>query len=213
MTYIRYIHNYIEQQEQGAPIYISEVAKTVAEEFGIDRKKAGAVTSVAIKRIIDSCELADLRRYQKGIYYRTAVTPFGELGINREKLIADKYIYPDRGYVTGLRLLHLLGLTSQIPTEYMIATNIAKGGVRYDKRLGVAIRPPKTTISSDNKKYLQTLDALVLLDKGPVDVENPYVIMGKHIRQNGMQYEKLLCLADKYYSQETIIRLAHTLSI
>ena len=212
MTYTEFIHNYIEQQEQGTPIYISEVANTVAEKYGIDRKKAAAATSVAVKRIIDSDVLADLRCYQKGIYYRTVATPFGELEINKETLIANRYINPERGYVAGLRLLYHLGLTTQIPTEYMIATNVAKECVRYDNRLGVVIRPPKTMINAENRAYLQTLDALDILDKAPVDAESPYALLGNHIRQNGLQYEKLLYYADKYYNQKTIIRLAHTAS-
>ena len=35
--------------------------------------------------------MPELRCYQKGVYYRTAATPFGEIGINKEQLIADKY--------------------------------------------------------------------------------------------------------------------------
>ena len=94
----------------------------------------------------------------------------------------------------------------------MIATNVAKECVRYDNRLGVVIRPPKTMINAENRAYLQTLDALDILDKAPVDAESPYALLGNHIRQNGLQYEKLLYYADKYYNQKTIIRLAHTAS-
>ena len=65
------------------------------------------------------------------------------MGINKEKLIADKYILPDIGYETGLTLMNNLGLTTQISNERVIATNLAKDCVRSDKKLGVTIKPPK----------------------------------------------------------------------
>lgn len=212
MTYTEYVRNYLEQQEQGVPIYTDEIANAVAADYAIDKKKAAAATAVAIKRIMDKGELPDLRFYQKGVYYRTAVTPFGEIGINTEKLIANKYLLPDKGYETGLRLLHHMGLTTQMPTEHLLATNAAKDCVRYDNKLGVSICPPKAPINAENKTYLQTLDALDLLDKAPIDVQNPYTIIANHIRKNGLQYETLLYYADRFYNRKTIIHLAHTAS-
>ena len=212
MTYTEYVRNYLEQQEQGVPIYTDEIANAVAADYSIDKKKAAAATAVAIKRIMDKGELPDLRFYQKGVYYRTAVTPFGEIGINTEKLIANKYLLPDKGYETGLRLLHHMGLTTQMPTEHLLATNAAKDCVRYDNKLGVSICPPKAPVNSENKTYLQTLDALDLLDKAPIDVQNPYTIIANHIRKNGLQYETLLYYADRFYNRKTIIHLAHTAS-
>lgn len=212
MTYAEYVRNYLKQQEQGTPIYTDEIADAIAADYEIDKKKAAAATAVAIKRIMDKGELPDLRCYQKGVYYRTVVTPFGETGISREKLIADKYLLPDNGYETGLRLLHHMGFTTQMPTEHLLATNAAKDCVRYDSKLDVSICPPKTPVNAENKAYLQTLDVLDLLDKAPVDAQNPYAILADHIHKNGLQYEILLYYADRFYNRKTIIRLAHTAS-
>ena len=212
MTYTEYIRNYLERKDHGTPIYTDELAEAVAAEYGINKKKAAAAAAVAVKRIMDKGELPDLRSYQKGIYYRTADTPFGEMGIDREQLIADKYLLHDNGYETGLRLLHHMGLTTQMPTEHLLATNAAKDCIRYDSKLGVSICPPKAPVNAGNKAYLQTLDALDLLDKAPVDVQDPYTILADHIKQNGLQYETLLYYADRYYNRKTIIRLAHTAS-
>jgi len=213
MTYIEYVKDYLKHQEQGAPIYTDEIAGAMAAHYGIDQKKAAAATAVAIKRIMDKGDSPDLRCYQKGIYYRTVFTPFGEMGINREKLIADKYLLNDNGYETGLRLLHHMGLTTQMPTEHLLATNAARNCIRYDNKLGVSICPPKTSINAENKAYLQTLDALDLLDRAPVDAQNPYAVLAEHIRVNGLRYETLLYYAYKYYNRKTIIRLAHTASL
>ena len=212
MTYTEYVRNYLERQDQGTPIYTDEIAVAMAADYEMEKKKAAAATAVAVKRILERGDLPDLRCYQKGIYYRTAVTPFGELGISREKLIADKYLLPDKGYETGLSLLHHMGLTTQMPTEHLLATNAAKGCLRYDSRLGVSICPPKVPINAENKAYLQTLDAIDLLDKAPVDAQNPYMILADHIRQNGLKFEDLLYYADRYYNRKTIIHLAHTAS-
>ena len=212
MTYTEYVQNYLERQSPGTPIYTEKIADAVAAEYGIDRKKAAAATAVAIKRIMDKNVLPNLRCYQKGIYYRTSVTPFGETGISREKLIADKYLLPNKGYETGLRLLHHMGLTTQMPAEHLLATNAAKDCVRYDSKLDVSICPPKAQITAENKAYLQILDALDLLDKAPIDAKNPYEILADHIKQNRLQYETLLYYADRYYNRKTIIRLAHTAS-
>lgn len=210
MTYIECLQSYIQQQKTGDPIYMEQLAGAIAADFGIAKKNAAAAAAVAIKRIIDGKKLPELRCYQKGIYYRTVATPFGEMGINREKLIANKYLNPDKGYETGLRLLHHMGLTTQMPTERLLATNAAKDCVRYDARLDVSIRPPKAPISADNKAYLQTLDALEWLDKAPIDAEAPYAILAAHISRNGLRYETLLYYADHYYNRKTIIQLAHT---
>lgn len=208
--YTAFVQAYMEKRVQGDPIYTEEIAEALAKESELEKKQAAAAVAVAVKRIMDRGMLPELRCYQKGIYYRAADTPFGELGINKEKLIANKYLLPDKGYETGLRLLHHMGLTTQIPTEHLLATNAARDCVRHDEKLGVSICPPKAPVCAENKAYLQTLDALDLLDKAPVDAEDPYAILADHIRQNGLQYENLLYYADKYYNRKTIIQLAHT---
>ena len=210
MTYAAYIKDYIGKQVPGDPIYTERIAGDMAAAFGLPEKKAAAAVAVAVKRLMDGGKAPDLRCYQKGIYFRTVITPFGEMGINKEKLIASKYLLPDKGYETGLRLLHHMGLTTQMPAEYLLATNAARDCVRYDEKLGVSICPPKVPVSAENKAYLQTLDALDLLEKAPVDAENPYELLADHSRSNGLKYETLLYLADKYYNRKTILQLAHT---
>lgn len=210
MTYTEYIRELILQKPIGMPIYTNIIAALLAEKFNLKDKDAALATAVAMKRIMDSKLIPDLRFYQKGIYFRTVITPFGERGINKEKLIADKYLLPDNGYETGFTLLHDIGLATQIPKERVIATNMARDCTRMDKKLGVTIRPPKAEINAENKSYLQTLDALELLDKAPIDAEYPYSVIANHIHKLKLQYEKLLYLADRYYNKNTVIQLAHT---
>ena len=210
MTYMAYIRELITEIPVGAPIYTGKIAEKLADHFEMGAEAAAAATAVTVKRLLDGGTVPDLRCYQKGIYFRTVATPFGERGIDRERLIADKYLLPDKGYETGPAFLHRLGLTTQIPKERVIASNAAGECSRKDKKLNVTIRPPKVNVNADNKSYLQTLDALELLDKAPVDAERPYAIIANHIQKNDLRYENLLFFADRYYKKNTIIQLAHT---
>lgn len=210
MTYIDFTCELLQQVPPGMPIYIRQVAEKIANRFALEMKDAAAAASVAVKRIMDGKIIPELRFYQKGIYFRTVVTPFGEREIDRERLIADKYMLPDKGYETGLGLLHRMGLTTQMPKEQVIATNAARECTRTDKKLNIIIRPPKVAVSAGNKAYLQTLDALELMERAPVDAERPYEIIANFIRENNLLYEKLLFFADRYYNRNTVMQLAHT---
>ena len=212
MTYMDFTCELIMQKPVGFPIYTKEIAEALAENFKLKEKSASAAAAVAVKRIMDARLVPDLRFYQRGIYYRTAETLFGERGIDKERLIADKYLHPDRGYETGPGLLHNLGLTTQMPRRREIATNAAGQCARVDKRLDVTVRPPKTEVRAGNKAYLQTLDALELLERAPIDAEDPYRIVARHIEEAGMEYGRLLALADRHYGKRVLEHLAHTAS-
>lgn len=210
MTYGQYIEQYINQQPIAAPIYTTDISQKLAEQFQMPMEKATRAAAVAVKRLMERQVIPVLRFYQKGIYYRTAVTPFGEMGIDKEKLIAHKYLNPDRGYDTGAGLLYRMGLTTQLPNERLIATNAAQDCVRRDERLNVSICPPKTTITAENKAYLQILDAMDLMERAPIDIEKPYCVLAEHIRHGKLEFSVLLALADQYYPQRILLHLAHT---
>ena len=184
MGYTEFITNYIRQKEVGQPIYSADIALALAKEYRLPETKAGAAVAVAIKRILDGDPKTKLRFYQKGIYYLTENTPFGEVGINTERLIADKYLLNHQGYETGLTFMNRLGLTTQLPRSRELATNTAKNGTRYD--------------------------AMEDFDKAPVDSDRPYLMMAQYIRKRELQYGALLAYADAYYGKNTLIHLAHT---
>ena len=209
MTYAEFIENRIYEYGYGAPIYTGTIAQELSAEFQMPVKEAASAVSVALKRLIDRKAVPELRCFQKGIYYRAKATPFGETGINKNTLIADKYLAGDNGYETGLALLHHIGLTTQIPAEKVFATNRASGCIRADKALGVSVCPPKVRINAENKPYLQTLDAIDAMAKAPVDAERPYLLLADHIQKAELDYGKLLALAEKYYSKNTVLNLAH----
>jgi hypothetical protein len=212
VTYVEYVLKELKIEQIGAPIYTGKIAKKMQKAFNLGPKAAAAATAVAFKRILDGKAMPDLRFYQKGIYYRTVETPFGERRIDKEQLIADKYLLPDMGYETGPALLHRMGLTTQMPRGRLLATNVAKDCMRTDKKLGVLVRPPKVKVTAGNKAYLQTLDVLDMMKGTPVDEKHPYLVVARHIEKHKLRYDVLLSLAGNYYNRRTVLELAHTAS-
>lgn len=208
-SYVDFVCEVLVEQEIGKPIYIRRISEYMMKTYQMSQKKAAGAVSVACKRIMDGGLIPELRFYQKGIYYRTAMTPFGETGIDKEQLIVDKYLINDMGYETGLSVLHRMGLTSQMPRERVIASNRASDCARLDEKLGVVVRPPKVEINAGNKQYLKLLDVLDSLTDAPVDIENPYSIIGEYIEQQELEYRKLLALANNHYNRNTVMQLAH----
>ncbi len=209
MTYNDYIIQAVAAVPAGVPVYTADLAEKLMAAYSLEKDKAKAAVSVAMKRIMDNQLCPNLRFYQKGIYYIAVKTAFGETGINKELLIRRKYLHPDNGYETGYGALYKMGLTTQLPGDRVIATNAATECLREDKKLGVFVKPAKTQVTTANKLYLQLLDAVELLDKAPVDGGDPYAILAAHIQNHQLQYDKLLALADRYYNKNTIIQIAH----
>ena len=208
MTYIKFVETIICKKRIGEPIYVHQIADELSYEFNIGSEAALTAASVSIKRIISKHKIDNLRFYQKGIYYLCNKTPFGETPINLSKLIYDKYLSDNSGYESGPSFINKLGITTQMPNENYITTNRATNGKRKDKKLGVTIIPPKTTITIENKKYLQILDVLESLSTYPIDEEYIYSIIASTITDPS-EYKTLLKIADKYYNKTTLINLAH----
>lgn len=208
MTYIDFTESKIKAYDFGIPIYTRALAQSVAAEFNLSVKDASAAVSVAIKRLLGKKAMPELRFFQKGIYYRAKMTPFGETGINKDKLISDKYIAGSNGYETGLAFLHHIGLTTQIPARRVFATNKATGCIRSDDALEISVCPPKVKINANNKHYLQVLDAIDIIPKAPVDADRPYHLIASYIQKEKLDYGELLSIAGKYYSKSTVFALA-----
>ena len=206
-TYISFIQDLILEKEIRKPIYISDLINCVTKEYDLTLEKATAAVSVALKRIMDANAIPELRFYKKGIYYRSVSTPFGDVGIDKEQLIQDKYLYDDNGYEGGLNLLNKLGLTTQMPNKRVLVTNKADNHFDADKELDVVVHSPKTVINKENKRYLMVLDILEQINEAPIDIEDPYRLIRDYINQLGLDYSKLFVLANNYYDKDTVTQL------
>lgn len=207
--YQNYILDLVKAYRTGEPIITADLANKLAQVFGLPRDKAVAAVGVCMNRIMERQTVENLRRFEKGIYYLTKQTVFGEAKIDQEKLIELKFMYPDIGYETGPMFLHKLGLTTLIPNERQIATNKAKDNTRMDKRFNVVLKKPRVGIDAENKRYLQFLDTLDVMDKAPVDANDPYQILNHFVQQYHLQYDEMLALAHRHYNDKVILKLAN----
>ena len=85
--YINFIKDLILEMGIRKPIYISDFIICVSKEYDLTLEKATVVVSTALKSIMNTNAIPELRFYQKGIYYRSVSTPFGDVGIDKEQLI------------------------------------------------------------------------------------------------------------------------------
>lgn len=207
-TYKDYIKDRICDYKIGMPIYIADLAFEMGTDYGIPSEKAHAATSVAIKRLMDGNEISNLRLFQKGIYFLTRETAFGEIKIDKDAIIRDKYMSDSNGYEYGPYALYRLGLTTQLPNQREIVSNSAYECRRKDQKLDVWVKPPKTEITRNNIEYLIILDAIDILDKYPVDTEKPYRCIAEYIEKKDLKYSILLAMADRYYNISTVKKLA-----
>lgn len=207
-TYKDYIKDKINDYRIGIPIYLADIAIEMGSDYSIPSAKAHGATSVALKRIMDNNEIPNLRLFQKGIYYLTQETAFGETRIDKGAIINDKYLKDNNGYESGPYALYKLGLTTQLPNQREIVSNHSYECRRKDQKLDVWVKPPKMVINQHNIDYLMILDVIDILDKYPVDTDEPYRCIAKQIYEKGLEYNILLAMADKYYNIGTIKKLA-----
>ncbi len=139
-----------------------------------------------MKKLVDD---GKVRRYENGVYYLPKASILNlDLGLNPETVLEYKYLTEDGkecGCMTGLMFFNQLGLTSQVPMVYEIATNKATNSYR-ETTVGnsrLIIKKPRTTVTKDNYKVLQFLDLLK-------DVDVFSELSGKQLQEQLVKYMK-----------------------
>lgn len=197
----------MKEYKAGDPIYVAALGNSLAEEYKVPQKTAANTASYILTEILSHNTMPDLRKHKKGVYYRTEETGFGEATAWTKKLIGDKYIHPDIGYETGLQVCNWIGLTTQIPCIAEIKTN----AVKHRRKLNngrLIIGPGKTAINAENKRYLQMLDVLEIMDRAPIDCDDPYGVLAARIAAEDLEYRMLLAYAGRYYRKPVLEKLA-----
>ncbi|MDR0846300.1 MAG: DUF6088 family protein [Lactobacillales bacterium] len=139
------------------PILVDEIDY---KEF--ETTKAGI--QKALERLVSTGEL---RRFRKGVYYLPKYSQMlkKELSLPSESVFIKCYLEKDgkiNGYKTGLSFLNDIGLTTQVPQNYIFVLN----GVTRKKKIELSaawkptVLPPKATVTSENYRYLQVFDFL-----------------------------------------------------
>ena len=137
----------------------------------------------------------DIKRYSQGIYYIPTKTILGYSTISFESIIERKYISDDNkvfGYYSGMSLLNIIGLSSQVPNIPEITTNneaTRKRKVKIGKR-SVIVRRSEIEINNDNYLYLQFFDIFRYGDQKAIEDNKNNVI--KFFDDNKLKLNKLM---------------------
>jgi len=206
--YGQFVVNNINSLPYGVPIYTEDIANNLAKQFHLDIGKAKGLVNVNLNRI---AQKLDLERFQKGIYFKAKVTPFGKTKLNPAYITQNAYLLKNEesiGYETGATFMNQIGLTTQMAKYRYIVTNVFnRNGCKIDDKLHVVIRKPYTFVTNENYKYLQILDAVENKEKVPVDANEPNKVILEYIKSCKLDIIKLLAYASKYYGKETLRHL------
>lgn len=109
-----------------------------------------------------------IKKISKGVFYKPKQTVFGELKPNQTEILKP-YLF-EKGkriaYITDIALYNQLGLTTQIPNEYKVASLNKR---IYINKANIKAKPVKSYIEVTNSNYyvLGLLDALKDFNKIP----------------------------------------------
>lgn len=137
----------------------------------------------------------DIKRYSQGIYYIPRKTILGYSTISFESIIERKYISDDNkvfGYYSGMSLLNIIGLSSQVPNVPEITTNneaTRKRKVKIGKR-SVIVRRSEIEINNDNYLYLQFFDIFRYGDQKAIEDNKNNIL--KFFDDNKLKLNKLM---------------------
>ena len=201
---------YIQNCEKNEPIFIEDIKEYIIQ-FYKDEEKEKIFNNV--KEVLNRLNKENIiKTAYKGIYYIPKTNIFGEVPLPNNKIIQYKYLTDKlgnvKGYITGANLFNKVGLTTQVPNIIDIVTNECKNNNKYEnKNLNVIIRKPKIEINKDNYKYLQLIDLIENKDNIYVEVDYMDEIIYNFIRENDLQFEKILKYARETNSKAVIEKM------
>lgn len=205
MTIMNYIREYINGIDYRVPFYTNDIYEYVARRIPNAQKD---VVNAYIARYIKNC--TDIVRYQKGIYYKTIKTPFGQVGISYPELIKRAYITEGEkvfGYETGPSFMNKIGLTTQMPNFTYIATEKNRVKVVGDNERLQLIKPV-TNVTKNNFRYLQFLDIIDNPMNVKIEAENSNQILREYIDKYKLGFEHLLYYVNYYKNDKIYAKIA-----
>lgn len=153
------LYDYLmENYGENTPIFVSEL-----EIEGLNE----STLRVQIKKMTDA---GMLKRFDTGIYFIPKKTIFKSGStISVMQVIEKKYLKnKDKvcGYLSGYMLVNMVGLTTQVPVVYEVASNNATTDYRkiMINKTRVIVRRPKVPVTNENVRILQFLDLIKDVD-------------------------------------------------
>ena len=201
IKYREIVEEYIDRLKENEPIFIEDISDYICE---IDKKndiiKIKKNVNVIMNRLNNEKKI---KTFYKGIYYKPQKNIFGEMPLDKDKVIRKKYLEDKKGnikgYISGAKLFNKLGLTTQVPNITEIVTNEATGINKYNnKKLNIIIKAPKVKLNNQNYLYLQLIEIIANKEKINIESKNYYEIIMKFIKENNLDFEKII-----KYTRET----------
>lgn len=200
------VHRYVSNCKEREPIFVNDI--NVSDEEVYARNLA--FHKLEEEKII--------KLFKKDIYYKPKITPFGELGIDKELLIKREFLVDKannvKGYITGPILWNEWNISTQIPNRKWISFNDIyekynnnifieidneRDSIVLDNErdsielndLRVKLLKPKTKITNNNYKLLQILDVINQKDEiQDINWDNFKIILYKKL--NELKKEEIL---------------------
>lgn len=195
------VEKFIDELKENEPIFIEDINDYVCEVY----KKSDVIKikkniNVIMNRLNNEKKI---KTFYKGIYYKPQKNIFGEMPLDKDKVIRKKYLEDKKGnikgYISGAKLFNKLGLTTQVPNITEIVTNEATGINKYNnKKLNIIIKTPKIKLNNQNYLYLQLIEIIANKEKINIENKNYNEIIIKFIKENNLDFEKII-----KYSRET----------
>ncbi len=205
MTVMNCIGEYVGDIAYRIPIFTNDIYKYV--EKHIPGVRRSLLNEYIIRYAKNNPEFI---RYQKGIYYKTIITPFGKAGISYTELVKRVYLLDGDevfGYETGPSFMNKIGLTTQMPTHTYLATERARSFVALDKDRLLLLKPI-VKVTKENYRYLQFLDLLDNRMNIKIEAENYLEILRDYIDTYKLDFELLLSYAKHYRNNKIFMRIA-----
>lgn len=121
-----------------------------------------------IKHLNRMVAAGKINKLSKGKYYKPQESVFGTLPPEQYQIVKDLLEDDDKriGYITGYSIYNSLGLTTQISNVIQIGKQQTRASFKRG-RFKIAFIKQKNTITKENIKLLQLLDAIRFIKKIP----------------------------------------------
>lgn len=170
-----------------------------------DLSLPGEYSLAAAKTVSRMIKSGVLRKVSKGKFYKPRSSRFGELPPMIENLIYDLLYKNGKliGYITGVQAFSRMGLTTQISSQIIIASNSYR---RPLKRCGydISYTLQLNEITNENIWLLRILDSLKYIKKIPATTPDMVISCVKSILK-ALSNEELTLIEDlsKKYTAST----------
>lgn len=203
VNYSEYMGSVIDGFPFGTPIFTDAIVRMITNEVDVSIEEIKNIVNLNLKRLADN---HTIERIKKGVYYKPKMTVFGKTKPPIDLVITETCIQQDEkliGYIGGETLLHQMGLTTLLAKDKTIVTN--KHRVKVPMGTHIVLKKPVVPICEGNAWYLQTIDAIAMLDAMYIDAENPREIIRNRVAKLGLDELALIKMAKQYYSQKVLL--------